>query len=262
MNQTDFYIDCKVKLEAEIAKLRREIDAMPPGYLTVYTRRIKGKEYHSYYKELTCDGEKVRLYIPKQKISEAKILAHKTYKSRLLKDKENELKCINYFLKHRIVDHFSELYYPSSPYSSLLSDGITEPELWEKEPYNKSTEHPEHLIIKAPKGEFVRSKSEAMIAQSLFSKRIPYRYENIHEIDNYPIATDFTIMHPRTGKIILWEHFGLADNPDYQRKIEFKLIKYLKAGYLPGHNMIITFEDSAHPLSFIEIEEIVKKYFS
>ncbi len=101
-----------------------------------------------------------------------------------------------------------------------------------------------------------------MIAQSLFSKKIPYRYENIHDIYDYPIATDFTIMHPRTEKIILWEHFGLADNPNYQRKIEFKLIKYLKAGYLPGHNMIITFEDSTHPLSFIEIEEIVKKYFS
>ena len=84
----------------------------------------------------------------------------------------------------------------------------------------------------------------------------------VHEIHGTNFATDFTIMHPKTGAIILWEHFGLADNPDYQRKIEFKLIKYLKAGYLPGHNMIITFEDSAHPLSFIEIEEIVKKYFS
>ena len=262
MIQAEFYIDYKAKLETEITKLHREIDAMPPGNLAIYTKLIRGKEYHSYYKELFYEGKRIRLYIPRQRISEAKVLALKTYKTRLLKDKENELKCINYILKHRIADHFSELCYPPSPYSSLLSDCTDAPELWEKEPYNKSTEYPEHLIIKAPKGEFVRSKSEAMIAQSLFSKRIPYRYENIHEIDNCPIATDFTIMHPKTRKIILWEHFGLADKPDYQRQIEFKLTKYLKAGYLPGHNLILTFENTAHPLSFIEIDEVVKKYFS
>ena len=69
-------------------------------------------------------------------------------------------------------------------------------------------------------------------------------------------------MHPKTREIILWEHFGLAEKRDYQRTIEFKLDKYLQAGYLPGHNLILTFEDTPRPLSFIEVEEIVKKHFS
>ncbi len=262
MNQTEYYVDRRNKLEAEISELRFEIGNMPQGNLTIYTRHIKGKAYHSYYKEILIDGEWTRIYIPKDKLSDAKILAQKTYKTRLLRDKENELKCINYFLKHRIDDRFSELLYFPSPYSTLLSDNDCDPVLWEQESYNKSMEHPEHLIIKAPKGEFVRSKSEAMIAQSLFSKQIPYRYENIHEICGYPIATDFTIMHPKTREIILWEHFGLAEKRDYQRTIEFKLDKYLQAGYLPGHNLILTFEDTPRPLSFIEVEEIVKKHFS
>ena len=261
MNQTEYYMDRRNTLEAEISELRYEIGMMPPGKLNVYTRTINGKKYHSYYKEFLLDNEKTRLYIPKERLDDAKILAQKTYKSRLLKDKQNELKCINYFLDHRIDDHFSELLYPPSPYSALLSDNDCDPVLWEQEPYNKSKDHPEHLIVKAPKGDLVRSKSEALIAQSLFSKRIPYRYENIHEIYGYPIATDFTIMHPRTREIILWEHFGLSDKHDYQRTIEFKLDKYLKAGYLPGHDLILTFESTPHPLSFIEVEEIIKKYF-
>ena len=262
MNQTEYYKRRKETLEAEIGKLKREINKMPPGCLTIYTRQIKGKDYHTYYKEVMIDNERLRQYIPKERLGDAKLMARKTYKCRLLKDKENELKCIDYYLNHRTDERFSEMLYPPSPYSILLSDKASTLSAWEAEPYEKSTDHPEHLIIKAPKGEFVRSKSEAMIAQSLFTKNIPYRYENVHNISGYPIATDFTIMHPKTCKIILWEHFGLSDKPNYQQRIQFKLDKYLRAGYLPGHDLILTFEDALRPLNFLEVEDLIEKHFS
>ena len=163
-------------------------------------------------------------------------------------------------MKHRSEQRHLELLSPDSPYSTLLLDHTLLN--WENEPYHKSKDHPEHLIVPAPKGEYVRSKSEAIIAHALYENNIAYRYENVHNIAGISIATDFTIMHPRTRKIILWEHFGKSDDPKYQPTITFKLDKYLKAGYLPGKDIILTFEDSKTPLTIYDVQSVVKRYFS
>ncbi len=117
------------------------------------------------------------------------------------------------------------------------------------------------LNTPAPKNELVRSKSEATIAYILYSHGIPYRYEEIHDIYGYSIATDFTVMHPKTGQIILGEHFGRCDDPSYQKTVDFKMYRYIRAGYLPGVNFITTYEDSKHLLDPMLVEEIVKKFF-
>ena len=60
----------------------------------------------------------------------------------------------------------------------------------------------------------------------------------------------------------IWEHFGRADDPHYiNTNIAIKIPRYLMSGYLPGYNLIMTFEDSKHPLSYMEVEEIIAKYF-
>ncbi len=261
MNQTEYFKERKMVLEKEIAELEQEIALMPEGNLTIYTRKVGCKEYHSYYSRIASESGSLRTPIPKEKMHEARILANKKYNMRLLSDKKNELQCIDAFLAHRKDERFSELLDLSSPYRPLLIDNSSTPAQWEMEPYEKSKDHPEHLLIKAPKGELVRSKSEAMIAQALFSNKIAYRYENVHNINGVNIATDFTIMHPKTYEIKLWEHFGLCDKPSYQPTIDFKMHHYIRAGYLPGHNLILTFEDDAHPLSFVDVYEIVDKHF-
>jgi hypothetical protein len=192
---------------------------------------------------------------------EAKLLAQKMYLSRALNDKKNELKCIDFYLKHRKNENYSDMFRTDSPYRELLVVQNSIANEWEYAPYEKSTDHPEHLIHPAPKGEMVRSKSEADIAQSLFSHNIPYRYEEIHDIDGHSIATDFTVLHPKTKEIKLWEHLGLSDKTNYQQTVEFKMIHYLRAGYLPGHDLILTFEDKARPFSYLDAEEVVNKYF-
>ena len=116
----------------------------------------------------------------------------------------NELQCVNYYINHRVQETYSSLIQDDSPYRVLFPHGEIALSEWEASEYNKSTDHPEHLIIPAPKGEMVRSKSEAMIAQVLFSHHIPYRYEEVHNIAGTNIATDFTILHPRTKEIKLW----------------------------------------------------------
>ena len=258
MNTLTFFTEEKQRLEAEIQELEAQLKKMPAGTLISYKPKEKDTDNYSlWYKETTVNGRKKREYLPKAKEAQARILAEKSFKFRQLCDKKNELESINRYLTHRKEERYSKMLDADSPYRELLINRAG----WENEEYEKSEDHPEHLTIPAPKDEYVRSKSEAMIAQALFDKGIPYRYECIHNLDGSRIASDFTILHPKTEKEYIWEHFGLSDNPEYARNISIKLPKYLKEGYLPGYNLILTFENNEHPLSFIKIEEIVQQYF-
>lgn len=262
MDQIEYYVERKKTLEDEIRELEKELRSMPAGTL-VYNRTMKkGKAYFSWYKQEEKNGVRTRTSLSrKDHLDEASNLARKKFIKSLLDDEYNELQCVNYYLGHRKPGKYVELYNDDSPYYELLRGNKLIGKEWEYADYNKSNEYPEDLTVPAPKGSHVRSKSEAAIAQVLFSHQIPYRYEEIHYIDGYPIATDFTVLHPITKEIKLWEHFGLSDLPSYQQSIEFKLTHYLREGYLPGHDLILTFENKTHPFSFLDAEEVVKKYF-
>ncbi|WP_155828713.1 hypothetical protein [Butyrivibrio sp. XPD2006] len=234
---------------------------MPEGTIVCYKHRIGNKKYPQFYKQIVANGKARRQYLSHKNTAETKILAHKLLLSKQLADMQNELTCVNYYINNRKFEDSSKLLSIGSPYRKLLLENDPLLDNWEYLPYNKSTDHPEHLNTPAPKNELVRSKSEATIAYILYSHGIPYRYEEIHDIYGYSIATDFTVMHPKTGQIILWEHFGRCDDPGYQKTVDFKMYRYIRAGYLPGVNFITTYEDSKHLLDPMLVEEIVKKFF-
>ena len=72
---------------------------------------------------------------------------------------------------------------------------------------------------------------------------------------------DFTIKHPRTGKIYYWEHFGMMDDEEYIKKACSKLQVYALNGIVPSVNLIMTFETSENPLGAEEVMELIEKYF-
>ncbi len=254
MVTTEYLLERKAFLEKRIRALERELTHLPKDKLICY---MKGK-YATWYKDCAIDGNTIREYLPKSKKEEARILAKKTYVYRICNDMKNELYAIEGYLKRIGPDQHSKMISADSPYRELLTNFDS----WEHEPYPKSTDHPEHLIVPAPKGEFVRSKSEAAIARILHENNIQYRYEYIHNLGGYDIASDFTIIHPRTFKEYVWEHFGLSDSENYiDNNIMFKLPLYLKEGYVPGYNFIMTFETLQHPLGYKDIERIVKETF-
>ena len=261
MNQTKIYLERKQELEESIRKTEAKLASMPKETIVCYKHKIGEKKYPQFYKQMQVNGKPERQYLSRKNMSEARILAQKLYLSQQLDDMKNELKCINYYINNRTDTDPSRHLAIGSPYRKLLVSDNPLLQDWEHLPYNKSTDYPDNLNVPAPKGEMMRSKSEAMIAQVLHSHGIPYRYEEIHEIHGTNFATDFTIMHPKTGAIILWEHFGRCDDPRYQHTVDYKMFRYLRDGYLPGVNFIVTYEDSKHPLSYIQVEDIVKKFF-
>lgn len=94
-------------------------------------------------------------------------------------------------------------------------------------------------------GIYVRSKSEALIAEILFAESIPFKYElplilyeNEIPIEIHP---DFTIYAHNSEKIY-WEHMGMISQDDYRQNAISKLLLYLSNGITIPKNLIITMD--------------------
>ena len=211
---------------------------------------------YRYYKQIKAlEGGFARIYLGKDKLDDARKLAQKAYISRLIKDKENELECVSSYIKNRKETDYKALLRKDSPYRALIIN-----DQWGLIEYDRSRKYPEKLVVKAPKDEFVRSKSEALIANALFDAGIQYRYECALELDGITIYPDFTLKLPQSGKIVIWEHFGMMDNPEYLENAMKKISFYVKNGYFPGDNLIMTFETLKHPLSLQDVQKVIMLY--
>jgi hypothetical protein len=119
------------------------------------------------------------------------------------------------------------------------------------------------LITK--QGEEVRSKSELIIANMLFDAGIPYHYELILAFDAQPgfmdvVYPDFTAMNIRTGKVMYWEHFGMMDNQQYFNEYVRKMENYSAYGYLPGRDVILSFETAESGLRTKTVAKLIEKF--
>lgn len=109
----------------------------------------------------------------------------------------------------------------------------------------------------------MRSKSEVIIADTLFRHNIPYRYEfpitlkrsNSDDIrrdfgSSITLYPDFLCLNTRTRTEFYWEHFGLMDDPAYSNNAAGKLRLYTENGILAGRNLIITMETQTEPFLY------------
>lgn len=212
------------------------------------------------------DG-KNKTYIKKKDRALAEQLAYKKYLTLELEGINQELLAIRFYLRHHHeeIPKSSQLITESSEYQNLLSSYYTplvqEFKSWMEEAYEKNKAFPQQLIHKTSSGEYVRSKSEAIILTYLHRNRIPFRYECELKLGVATIYPDFTIRHPRTGEIYYWEHFGLMDNNEYARNTFSKLSLYQSHGVIPTINLITTYETREHPLSIDTVEKIIEEYF-
>ncbi len=121
------------------------------------------------------------------------------------------------------------------------------------------------LIHKTRRGEPVRSKSELIIADLLFSRSIEYVYEQpLHMADGSRRLPDFTLDDPATGVTYYWEHLGMLDRPDYRARWERKKQWYADHGVLsheegggPKGVLIVTEDGAGGSISSHDIEALV-----
>ena len=114
---------------------------------------------------------------------------------------------------------------------------------------------------KTLKGEYVKSKSEVIIADRLTYYGVPYVYEITTAQDafdemRYP---DFFILNKRTRKEYFWEHLGRMGDSQYAAKNQVKMEQFARQGILPGNNLIVSFECGERPLSTEYVDTIIKQ---
>lgn len=101
----------------------------------------------------------------------------------------------------------------------------------------------------------VRSKSEVIIANMLFDRGIPFKYEvPLFAPDGTFYLPDFTITW--NGEEWYWEHLGLLESEKYRNHWETKKLWYEK--YFPGH-LVTTAESGT--LSK-DAQNIIDKFFN
>lgn len=119
-------------------------------------------------------------------------------------------------------------------------------------------------IIRTIKGEIVKSKGEALIANYLYQNNILYEYEKVYEEflpDNKIYKPDFTLN--LGGENIYIEYFGLSNYKDNEinryekiRKIKEDYhqrhhTKFIKIDYMKGEDIINTLKQELNKFGFI-----------
>ena len=194
-------------------------------------------------------------------------LAKKKYMELELEDTRKEEKMLKNYINFRENNPSqAENLLENSKYIPLLKDELVdiseEMIRWKEEEFLSNPYYPENLLHRGISGNMLRSKSEAMIDSILFKAGIPFRYECQMVVGNHIYYPDFTCRHPRTGKLVIWERFGMMDELAYARKAYEKIEAYGFAGFYPGINLILTSETEESPFNFRQAELIVEEYFS
>lgn len=280
----------KEEIEAQIGAIDGMLRQLPQGK---FTCRRNGKGYKYFHKKTgpdpaqkalkpeSCDppgnqGPQARQtpvrrdnyeYLPKSEAKLAGQLAMRRYLESVEQDLSNEEKAIDAFVT--CIDrngHNAEKCHAATGMAELIDPEIqksrAELDAWQNDDYEHSTSFPKDLTVQTIGGFCVRSKSEALIANLLIERGIPFRYEWVQVIDGKTCAPDFTILHPVKREIVIWEHFGLMNSADYQAEYRAKLSHYILAGYLPYYNLITTYERSEKPFSVDTANRIVRMMFN
>ncbi|MBA3635000.1 MAG: AAA family ATPase [Actinomycetota bacterium] len=128
----------------------------------------------------------------------------------------------------------------------------------------------ENLIHRTRRGEAVRSKSEVIIADLLYTKGFTeYLYEaRLVGRDGSVRYPDFTIDDVETGQKVYWEHLGMMHDPEYRARWEKKLAWFRDQHILPfeegnGSNgtLVITRDDEQGGISSEQLEQRVDEVF-
>lgn len=230
------------------------------------TLRIAKKRNGYQYYQRTEVNDTIGKYLTANDKTTAAALAQKDYDTKLIKALEEQLSVIDRFISDFDPDKPVQVYKDlSCPRKTLLTPVfMTDEEFvkqWQNAPYEKLGFKKDDPEFYTARGERVRSKSEILIADSLFRHNIPYRYEYPLYHDGVLIAApDFNCLNVRTRREYYWEHLGMMGQENYANRNVKKINKYTLNEMFDEKSLIITMETDNAPLNTRVIEEKIRKY--
>lgn len=263
-----------VELQNLLFTKKKSYEKAPQGRI-----RISQNGGHPEYYLVTERGSLRGKYLPHSQKTLARQLAQKDYDARLIKLLQKEISALQNYMKQTSNGRaIPELYDSLCPARRSLITPVTltneqyaarwQDISWTGRPFASDAPY-----ICTARGERVRSKSEVIIADTLFRHNIPYRYEfpitlkrsNSDDIrrdfgSSITLYPDFLCLNTRTRQEFYWEHFGLMDSTEYSNNAAGKLRLYTENGILPGRNLIITMETQTEPPSIKALEKLIEEF--
>ena len=249
-------------LRKAIKLAEKQEGTFPEGRLRV----SKSKGNIRYYKMLD-NGNKTGEYLSVSNVMEIRQLAQKDYNREFLKIARKEERRIGRMLS-QTVEKSAESAYDDlsaerkklvSPY--ILSDDLIAKK-WQSKTFKTNPYKPELRIYDTRRGEKVRSKSEAIIADMLYEMGIPYHYEYPVKMCNGKVKyPDFTLLKVKSREVIYLEHFGKLQEEGYRKDTAEKLDLYRASGIFPGKNLMFTYEIEGVPLDINGIKKMLTEIF-
>ena len=242
----------------------------PPGVLNVQINH----HYPQYYYKVRKEDAR-GIYIRKENLSFVTDLAQKDYEEKFLKAAEQEKSVLLQLLEQGLQRSASKMYQSlSAPYEKLtearralvipyvLPDDLYV-STWLETVYDRKPFYPEDPKIYTKEGRRVRSKSEKIIADTLDRLQIPYLYECPFILSSHKtVFPDFTLLDKEERIVVLLEHFGLMTDQSYCLNSMDKRDQYLKAGFVPGYDLLCTMEGGRHTLDTRSLEALLTARFS
>ncbi|MBQ7613715.1 MAG: hypothetical protein IJU77_01605 [Butyrivibrio sp.] len=248
------------KMLQEVEKRLRTYKNLEPGNIRV---AISHGCSQYYIKRPGKDKEEYVSAIEKEKVH---LLAQRDYEEKVRKEligMKNRLSKFIAGYDQNAIEHIYERMCDSR--KQLVNPIVLTDEMYiEKwiEKYNGSENtYGEANEFKTQRGEYVRSKSEKIIADYFYSHNIPYQYEPRFAVSKYRnVFPDFVILNVRERKTIYWEHLGKVGEETYATRNFSKLMDYEEQGLIIGKNLIITMETEERPLDIAIVEEKVRLF--
>lgn len=246
-----------IEFQNIVKKIQEFMETAPTEKLRIRTKGI----HYQYYTE----KNKKRSYITKKNIGIAKKIAQRDYYQKLLPHLTKNINTMNHFISNynsaRLDLCYSKLTQARKQLvNPIFLDNETYAQQWQAQEYEHKNELPDGKY-ETLKKEFVRSKSEIIIADLLKSKKVPYHYEYpVHLSNGIIIHPDFFCLNKRTRQEFYWEHFGKMDDPEYAVKMVQRISAYSKKGIIPGKNLLITLETNRTPLETKSVNQLIENY--
>ena len=260
-------IDFRKELNARLDLLTKSIEdiekkskSFPEGWINI---RCRNGRFYYYFADA---DDKDRYLAPKDDASLIGQLIQKDYLNKVLKDAKTEraaiLKMLRLYPETVAEDVYDSLPEGRKQYATpinICDEAFAQK--WMQTPYKRKPFKKGAPVFTTIKGERVRSKSEAMIADRLFARGIPYRYECPLKVGNKIIHPDFTILRMSDRKILYHEHCGKMDDEEYKEDMVERANGYSEAGIILGDRLFYTFESEKTPLDMRTFDRIIDTHF-
>ena len=240
--------------------LKKEMSQLPEGELMI----VEQSGVRKYLQRIPAKGnrKKEHRYGVKRDKDRLNGLVRKEYVIKALRVLEQDIHTLEMAVKrykpadeNSVMDGFS-VQYPEIA-EGIYGCGIDIGN-WKNNYEQAEDYHPENLKQTAADGTKRRSLGELLIGAKLDHYGIPYRFEAEIGHPDIPYVPDFTIIRPRDGKTIYWEHLGKVNDQEYLNNNKHKFDVYERYGIVPWDNLIISFSQRDYGINEKLIDGLIQ----